>query len=204
LARHTSRHRHETKGSIVAAPEPNSSRPTSFKSTCFDRPANNVGPWPASLGCTMNSYRCRTGARPPCGTRPPPLGREGQPSGETLAQFAEFAETGVARQCANSANNAMSHRTEGSIYQAVGLTFSLLAAYPAAHVRAKATGSSEPAYRTCHEWTSALDPAGASSRRTLQATGASMRGFGHSRQPELLSRAQHKQYRRRSATPFVS
>src|SRR5881296_1265756 len=41
---------------IATAPEPNSSRLTSFKSTCFDKPANNVGPWPASLGCTTNSY----------------------------------------------------------------------------------------------------------------------------------------------------
>src|SRR5688572_28751781 len=41
---------------IATAPEPNSIRPTSFKSTCFDSPANNVGPWPASLGCTTNSY----------------------------------------------------------------------------------------------------------------------------------------------------
>src|SRR5262249_5520803 len=41
---------------IAPAPEPNSSRLTSFKSTCFDSPANNVGPWPASLGCTTNSY----------------------------------------------------------------------------------------------------------------------------------------------------
>src|ERR687896_659093 len=41
---------------IATAPEPNSSRPTSFRSTCFDSPANSVGPWPASLGCTMNSY----------------------------------------------------------------------------------------------------------------------------------------------------
>src|SRR2546430_13201569 len=31
---------------IATAPEPNSSRLTSFKSTCFDSPANNVGPWP--------------------------------------------------------------------------------------------------------------------------------------------------------------
>jgi hypothetical protein len=37
---------------IATAPEPNSSRLTSFKSTCVDSPANNVGPWPASLGCT--------------------------------------------------------------------------------------------------------------------------------------------------------
>src|SRR5881409_3354449 len=41
---------------IATAPEPNSSRLTRFKSTRFDSPANNVGPWPASLGCTTNSY----------------------------------------------------------------------------------------------------------------------------------------------------
>jgi hypothetical protein len=41
---------------IATAPELNSSRLTSFKSTRFDSPANNVGPWPASLGCTMISY----------------------------------------------------------------------------------------------------------------------------------------------------
>src|SRR4029453_18231720 len=41
---------------IATAPELNSSRLTSFKSTRFDSPANNVGPWPASLGCTTNSY----------------------------------------------------------------------------------------------------------------------------------------------------
>src|SRR5262245_47292757 len=41
---------------IATAPEPNSSRLTSFRSTRFDRPANNVGPWPASVGCTTNSY----------------------------------------------------------------------------------------------------------------------------------------------------
>jgi alkylated DNA repair dioxygenase AlkB len=41
---------------ITTVPEPNSSRLTSFRSTCFDSPANNVGPWPASLGCTTNSY----------------------------------------------------------------------------------------------------------------------------------------------------
>jgi len=33
---------------IATAPEPNPSRLTSFKSKCFDSPANNVGPWPAS------------------------------------------------------------------------------------------------------------------------------------------------------------
>src|ERR1700726_3477088 len=41
---------------IATAPEPNSRRLTSLKSTRFDSPANNVGPWPASLGCTTNSY----------------------------------------------------------------------------------------------------------------------------------------------------
>src|SRR5262249_1144574 len=41
---------------IATAPEPNSSRLTSFKSMRFDSPANNVGPWPATLGCTTNSY----------------------------------------------------------------------------------------------------------------------------------------------------
>ncbi len=41
---------------IATAPEPNSSRLTSLKSTYFDSPANNVGPCPASLGCTTNSY----------------------------------------------------------------------------------------------------------------------------------------------------
>src|SRR6266704_3835173 len=41
---------------IATAPELNSSRLTSFKSTCFYSPANNVGPCPASLGCTTNSY----------------------------------------------------------------------------------------------------------------------------------------------------
>ena len=33
---------------IATAPEPNSSRLTSLKSTYFDSPANNVGPWPTS------------------------------------------------------------------------------------------------------------------------------------------------------------
>jgi hypothetical protein len=40
----------------IATPEVNSSRLTSLKSICFDSPANNVGPWPTSLGCTTNSY----------------------------------------------------------------------------------------------------------------------------------------------------
>src|SRR5437867_3945250 len=41
---------------IATAPEPNSSRLTSLKSTRFDSPANKVGPWPSNLGCTTNSY----------------------------------------------------------------------------------------------------------------------------------------------------
>jgi hypothetical protein len=41
---------------IATAPEANSSRLTSLKSTRFDSPANNVGPWPAIPGCTTNSY----------------------------------------------------------------------------------------------------------------------------------------------------
>src|SRR6478752_3389563 len=41
---------------VATAPEPNSCRLTSLKSTCCDSPANNVGPWPTSLGCTTNSY----------------------------------------------------------------------------------------------------------------------------------------------------
>jgi hypothetical protein len=40
---------------IATAPEANSCRLRSFKSIRFDSPANNVGPWPASLGCTTNS-----------------------------------------------------------------------------------------------------------------------------------------------------
>lgn len=36
----------------ATAPEPNSSRLTSFKSIGFDSPANTVGPWPARVGCT--------------------------------------------------------------------------------------------------------------------------------------------------------
>ena len=41
---------------IATAPEPNSSRLTSFKSIRVESPANNVGPWPASVGCTTNSF----------------------------------------------------------------------------------------------------------------------------------------------------
>jgi hypothetical protein len=43
---------------IATAPESNSSRLTSFKSTCFDSPANNVGPWPASLGFSGGREGC--------------------------------------------------------------------------------------------------------------------------------------------------
>ena len=35
---------------IATAPEPNSRRLTNLNSICFDSPANNVGPWPASVG----------------------------------------------------------------------------------------------------------------------------------------------------------
>src|SRR6185437_8025059 len=41
---------------IAIAPDPNSTRLTSFKSIDFASPANNVGPCPAILGCTTNSY----------------------------------------------------------------------------------------------------------------------------------------------------
>src|SRR5260370_4650999 len=41
---------------IAPTPEPNSNRLTSFKSMRFDSPANNVLPWPATLGCAQNSY----------------------------------------------------------------------------------------------------------------------------------------------------
>src|SRR4051812_25589295 len=41
---------------VATVPEPSSSRLTSLKSTCFVSPANSVGPWPATLGCTTNSY----------------------------------------------------------------------------------------------------------------------------------------------------
>ena len=41
---------------IDTAPELNSRWLTSLKSTCFDSPADSVRPWPASLGCTTNSY----------------------------------------------------------------------------------------------------------------------------------------------------
>ena len=46
---------------IATAPERSSSRLTSFKSTCFDSPANSVGPWPVSLGCTSRVARSRDG-----------------------------------------------------------------------------------------------------------------------------------------------
>jgi hypothetical protein len=41
---------------VATAPEPNSRRLTSLKSIHFDSLANKIGPWPASLGCTTNSY----------------------------------------------------------------------------------------------------------------------------------------------------
>ena len=41
---------------IAIAPEPNRTWLTNFKSIRFESPENNVGPWPASLGCTTNSY----------------------------------------------------------------------------------------------------------------------------------------------------
>ena len=45
-------------GEVAAtAPEPNSSRLTSLKLTRFDTPANNLGPWPASLGCSTGRLR---------------------------------------------------------------------------------------------------------------------------------------------------
>src|SRR5678816_1619404 len=58
---------------IATAPEPNSSRLTSFKSTRFDNPANNVGPWPATLGCTRNSYSSiNPSSANACGSFTPP------------------------------------------------------------------------------------------------------------------------------------
>src|SRR5256712_13000142 len=68
---------------IANAPEPNSSRLMSFKSTCFENPPNNVGPWPPSPGCTPNPYssinppsvkppgELHTSPQPPF-SRPPP------------------------------------------------------------------------------------------------------------------------------------
>src|SRR5262245_5737538 len=41
---------------LATTPERNSCRPTSLRSRRFDWPANNVGPCPARLGCTTNSY----------------------------------------------------------------------------------------------------------------------------------------------------
>jgi len=59
---------------IATAPDANSSRPTSFKSTGFDSPANNVGPWPASLGCTTNSYSSISpSSANACGSFTPPV-----------------------------------------------------------------------------------------------------------------------------------
>src|SRR5215471_5719900 len=57
-AQHSDSGVHGLTGSYrsATAPEPSSSRLTSFKSISFDSPANNVRPWPANLGCTTNSY----------------------------------------------------------------------------------------------------------------------------------------------------
>src|SRR5215831_4836763 len=58
---------------IATAPDPNSSLLTSLKSTGFDSPANNVGPWPASLGCTTNSYSSiNPSSANACGSFTPP------------------------------------------------------------------------------------------------------------------------------------
>src|SRR5687767_6142642 len=58
----------------ATAPEPSSSRLTSFKSSGFDSPANNVGPWPTSLGCTTNSYSSiNPSSANACGSFTPPV-----------------------------------------------------------------------------------------------------------------------------------
>src|SRR5262249_1288018 len=58
---------------IATAPEPNSRRLTSRKSIRFDSPANSVGPWPASLGCTTNSYSSiNPSSANACGSFTPP------------------------------------------------------------------------------------------------------------------------------------
>jgi hypothetical protein len=59
---------------IATTPEPNSNRLTSFKSTRFDNPANNVGPWPASLGCTKNEKSLNERAAKSAANRVPDLG----------------------------------------------------------------------------------------------------------------------------------
>jgi len=41
---------------MATAPEAKSTRLTGFNSIRVDRPANNIGPWPVTLECTMNSY----------------------------------------------------------------------------------------------------------------------------------------------------
>src|SRR5688500_8096341 len=40
----------------VPETQPTPSQPTRLKPPRFDSPANTVGPWPSSLGCTPNSY----------------------------------------------------------------------------------------------------------------------------------------------------
>lgn len=67
-------------------PEPNSSRLTSFKSTSFDSPANNVGLWPTNVG----SPRTRSHRSIP--VPPTPAGASGLPptaSSPTPASAAE-------------------------------------------------------------------------------------------------------------------
>src|SRR5215813_14043055 len=73
---------------MATAPEPNSSRLTSFKSIGFDSPANNVGPWPISLGCTTNSYSSiNPSSASACGSLTPPTNSpllESHPDGASL------------------------------------------------------------------------------------------------------------------------
>ncbi|MEA2709399.1 MAG: hypothetical protein QOF78_2000 [Phycisphaerales bacterium] len=84
---------------IATAPEPNSSRLTSFKSRGFDSPANNVGPWPATLGCTTNSYssinlssaNASGSVTPP--TNSPPLAPLPAPSDSRLSCSTAFARS---------------------------------------------------------------------------------------------------------------
>jgi hypothetical protein len=57
---------------IATTPEPNSNRLTRFKSMRFDSPENNVGPWPASLGCTKNSVSSASTSQAPLSCKRPP------------------------------------------------------------------------------------------------------------------------------------
>ena len=62
---------------IATAPRAELQPTHELKSTCFDSPANNVGPCPASLGCTTNSYSSINHAAPPtpagASRLPPPV-----------------------------------------------------------------------------------------------------------------------------------